>query len=511
MAFSQFRDLPQIDFDENGPLSNRLPYHFAEEATLRDQKSDDWSLRSLDAYAGTTLQLDAPNVKAVSSMQRFLEADEHDPFTPEMLRAEAHGQYEGPRMYHRLDFSQSYESRFPDYYGRHCSPEGTTCSSSSGGLSVSRSDEPHSSAFIPQYSFGAQSDSIQNALPYSMPPHLYAYSPELSRHGGSCALSDIQNYPDESLEQAMDGYEQNDTKLEHDHYDGDNIHVRPLAQHHGEVYTHNHEDEGIGESIRDAESVQPCSHEDDASDSDYKPSSPTSVTAKRRRRYSSAFVRSSKGPGRTRKSSSSGSGSPTTSSPASKISGRKKKMPKHTACPTTTTPRPFRCPLAAYSCTSTFTSKNEWKRHVSTQHVKLGFWRCDQCPPSPSAGAAANPSFNDFNRKDLFTQHLRRMHGPRRPGAALSDAQVAQHQERCYKRLRDPPSRSGCIFCESVFDGDGSWEDRMEHVGTHFERERKGVERARGSDGWREDAVLREWLLAQGLVEEDGKGGWRIA
>ena len=65
--------------------------------------------------------------------------------------------------------------------------------------------------------------------------------------------------------------------------------------------------------------------------------------------------------------------------------------------------RAFPCTFATYGCPSTFTSKNEWKRHVQTQHMRLGFWRCDQCPD-----VHCKP--NDFNRKDLFIQHVRRMH-----------------------------------------------------------------------------------------------------
>ena len=39
-----------------------------------------------------------------------------------------------------------------------------------------------------------------------------------------------------------------------------------------------------------------------------------------------------------------------------------------------------------------------------TQHFRMGFWRCDQCTDSPDRP-------NDFNRKDLFVQHVRRTAG----------------------------------------------------------------------------------------------------
>ncbi|KAF2146799.1 uncharacterized protein K452DRAFT_203728, partial [Aplosporella prunicola CBS 121167] len=167
--------------------------------------------------------------------------------------------------------------------------------------------------------------------------------------------------------------------------------------------------------------------------------------------------------------------------------------------------RPFPCPLAGYSCAATFASKNEWKRHVSTQHVRLGFWRCALCPSSVDGGATV--SFNDFNRKDLFAQHLRRMHfapeqqqhhkHDRKPSTAsttsttssstssdntsttstsqttptttITETTMPAFQKTCYRRLRDPPPASTCLFCTRSFAGPGSWDERMEHVGRHFE------------------------------------------
>ncbi|EME39743.1 hypothetical protein DOTSEDRAFT_94778, partial [Dothistroma septosporum NZE10] len=136
--------------------------------------------------------------------------------------------------------------------------------------------------------------------------------------------------------------------------------------------------------------------------------------------------------------------------------------------------RSFPCPLTIYGCTSTFGSKNEWKRHVNTQHMRLGFWRCDLCP-----NGERKP--NDFNRKDLFIQHVRRMHpaAASRTEATSSLPKAGKDNEsmqalqdaanRCYKALRHPPQQSCCLFCDQQFTGNGSWDDRMEHVGRHLE------------------------------------------
>jgi hypothetical protein len=178
--------------------------------------------------------------------------------------------------------------------------------------------------------------------------------------------------------------------------------------------------------------------------------------------------------------------------------------------------------LAKYGCQSTFTSKNEWKRHVSTQHIKLGFWRCDMCLPNDPN----NIVYNDFNRKDLFTQHLRRMHATHQYTLAVQSAVAAQlnaenqilisdeailaHQDRCHRQLRSNPPRSGCLFCSRTFSGDSGWDERMEHVGGHFEQERKRGGKPTGPESWRDDQVLEQWLVQEGLIEHEASTGWHI-
>lgn len=197
--------------------------------------------------------------------------------------------------------------------------------------------------------------------------------------------------------------------------------------------------------------------------------------------------------------------------------------------------RPFPCCFAQYNCGSAFTSKNEWKRHISTKHIQLGFWRCDMCPPSPGID---HPIYNDFNRKDLFTQHLRRMHAVNTPQntqeqpktiapsappgggppvappntnpPGLTDEQIMEIQKRCYRQLRGPPEISSCVFCTRTFSGPNSWEERLEHVGGHLERDRKNGTACLDVNNWRADGPLRDYLLVEGLVEMDPRGAYRI-
>lgn len=199
--------------------------------------------------------------------------------------------------------------------------------------------------------------------------------------------------------------------------------------------------------------------------------------------------------------------------------------------------RVFVCSFAPYGCESTFVSKNEWKRHVTSQHLQLGFYRCDvgKCssthshtttssdhyltPAKSSSSRNSSPPTgqpNDFNRKDLFTQHQRRMHAPwlqagrrRTPTDtehAAFEAGLEEVRRRCWHGLRTLPQQSHCGFCREVFSGEGSWDVRMEHVGRHFERDDR---QELGNE--EEDVALREWGLREGILSIVDGGRCRLA
>ena len=188
--------------------------------------------------------------------------------------------------------------------------------------------------------------------------------------------------------------------------------------------------------------------------------------------------------------------------------------------------RPFICTFKRYGCNAVVGSKNEWKRHINVQHLHLETWRCDlchsspekhkNCPPptavSPSLGKKDNASeaqYHDFDRKDLFTQHIKRMHAP--PSSASHadrvafDRGISDIQDRCHRQLRSPPPRSRCLYCpDKVFEGSGSWTDRLEHVGKHLEK----------NDVNKEDEVededLREWMMQQRFMDWKAHSGYTV-
>jgi hypothetical protein len=179
---------------------------------------------------------------------------------------------------------------------------------------------------------------------------------------------------------------------------------------------------------------------------------------------------------------------------------------KHVAAAHT---RPFPCAFAFAGCTSTFGSKNEWKRHIASQHLCLTYYRCSSCPQSTVEGKG-----NEFNRKDLFTQHLRRMHAPFAIKKALTkgdsklqvewETHVKEMQASCLVTRRYPPMRSACpkSDCSNVFEGAGSWDDWTEHVGRHMEKgeaSRLGVDR-----------LLAKWALDENIIERKEDGEYRL-
>lgn len=232
--------------------------------------------------------------------------------------------------------------------------------------------------------------------------------------------------------------------------------------------------------------------------------------------------------------------------------------------------RVFPCTFHHFGCLQEFPNKNEWKRHVACQHLQLGYYRCDLdgCDPDNCSSQTSNtlsrpqarrtsssysqPTihgtceeaeeivkiYNDFNRKDLFTQHCRRMHGPTRNAAlctsssttkngapmptkedeASFEQQLESIRRRCWHVRRRAPARSNCPFCSNVFDSsyytqsnssegtmgaeEKAWEERMEHLGRHYEKDRECKKDVEELD---EDLIL--WGLETGVLRrlESGK------
>lgn len=240
--------------------------------------------------------------------------------------------------------------------------------------------------------------------------------------------------------------------------------------------------------------------------------------------------------------------------------------------------RPFMCVFRFAGCGSTFASKNEWKRHVMSQHLVLKYWLCDidvcahnknsvataadtksssssrrnrgrREPPQPQLEPIGPPLPDGaiFNRKDLYTQHIRRMHTPiqvqkavkaspasskKASGSASSSsssstaaaasqaAKTTAQWDDQVKHLQTAAQRDRCQLpvymecparrCPQTFSGADAWDQRMEHVARHLDAAALGREEGVvfGGPG---DASLMSWVTRADVAVVralPGDGGW---
>ncbi|KAI3395477.1 hypothetical protein diail_1263 [Diaporthe ilicicola] len=223
--------------------------------------------------------------------------------------------------------------------------------------------------------------------------------------------------------------------------------------------------------------------------------------------------------------------------------------------------RPFICVFRFAGCESTFASKNEWKRHVMSQHLLLHYWLCDidvcadnkndPAAPHSHSGKRSKSRRSDsalssepigpplpdgaiFNRKDLYTQHLRRMHTPshiKKTGSAKSTKKITASSQASscttpaewddhIKTLQCQALRERCQLpdymkcpaprCSQTFTGADAWDQRMEHVARHLEKAAAGAEEPVVFGG-PTDPSLMAWVARPDVAvarQGAGTGAW---
>ncbi|KAH6985972.1 hypothetical protein BKA56DRAFT_613378 [Ilyonectria sp. MPI-CAGE-AT-0026] len=189
--------------------------------------------------------------------------------------------------------------------------------------------------------------------------------------------------------------------------------------------------------------------------------------------------------------------------------------------------RPFICVFHFAGCPEAFANKNEWKRHVSAQHLCLQFWLCSatvcENPPDQEHKASGKTTLGrPFRRKDLYTQHVRRMHPPSPPtDVRRSNKNASRGRDDPLKAMQDSAFRKRCempthmrcpvLGCTQQFQGEKTWDDRMEHVARHLERAASNEE-PRVQFGGAHDDTLIEWASSEsvGVIERAPDGSWRL-
>lgn len=126
-------------------------------------------------------------------------------------------------------------------------------------------------------------------------------------------------------------------------------------------------------------------------------------------------------------------------------------------------------------CYKQFGSKNDWKRHESSQHSQEDVWRCD-LPRNPMNGSqkrgqksmTCNTVYYD---ESSFAGHLHKRH------------RVVQDRvsELCADRKigRKHSGTFWCGFCQKIVplikNGKKAWDERFDHIGGHYLQDEKHI------------------------------------
>lgn len=120
--------------------------------------------------------------------------------------------------------------------------------------------------------------------------------------------------------------------------------------------------------------------------------------------------------------------------------------------------KPYGCTFR--DCSKSFGSKNDWKRHESSQHWQLETWKCEEMDPGKS-----EPCGRVCQRRESFKHHLIKDH-------EIKDSkQLEEKFEKC--RLGRHCKKSfWCGFCEKIQvieeEGANAWTKRCNHIDDHF-------------------------------------------
>lgn len=474
-------------------------------------------------------------------MQRFIQEPERTFFSAAPLATAPQGFFDMARAGAPIStLPRAYQNRM----GSPSPSQGALTSTSGSGLSPpAENDWPQDNIFSPQ----ARGEELQRMSQFGHSQQNDFRFEQIQLHGSHVQLSQIQGFSDMTPEEVCydgdEGYDEMAMKTEYS-TETDNRIFKVEGGHSSYRYI---SDEGLGPSIKDEGSPQnstihvehdALSDADADADGDIDQDSIIGVvnggddddveytpkSTRTRKRVAS-------NPKATTPPSNKRSRTTAKSSPNSKAAKGQFQckscdhapfkdaaaLQRHNAGTHT---RAFICVFAFAGCNSTFASKNEWKRHVSSQHLNLSAWICELqgCAKVLSSPKVGGPPVkgSEFNRKDLFTQHLRRMHAPfavkrQQKKNPEWEEKLKELAVSCSRVKRQPPQRLACPLaaCGALFEGQTCWDDRMEHVGKHLE---KVAAMAKSAEVRQEnDVLLVQWALREGIIEsKQGGNGYRL-
>ncbi|KAL8786431.1 MAG: hypothetical protein Q9195_008201 [Heterodermia aff. obscurata] len=117
--------------------------------------------------------------------------------------------------------------------------------------------------------------------------------------------------------------------------------------------------------------------------------------------------------------------------------------------------RPYGCTFA--TCSKSFGSKNDWKRHENTRHYQIETWRCNEA----SSRSQINQCAKVFYRREQFQAHLKESH-------LIKDDEVIREHCKKHRIGRNGQSGFWCGFCKKIVTlkhkGLEAWDERFNHI-----------------------------------------------
>lgn len=134
-------------------------------------------------------------------------------------------------------------------------------------------------------------------------------------------------------------------------------------------------------------------------------------------------------------------------------------------------------------CHKQFGSKNDWKRHETSQHSQEELWRCDlnvkTSLDNGSRSTKNDPCNRVYTSATNFAAHLRQRHA-----ASADQVEFLCKTKRIGRKHQDT---FWCGFCRKIctlaHQRKKAWDERFDHIGDHF---------------LQDDKRISEWLPPQG-------------
>jgi hypothetical protein len=118
--------------------------------------------------------------------------------------------------------------------------------------------------------------------------------------------------------------------------------------------------------------------------------------------------------------------------------------------------RPYGCTFS--KCQKSFGSKNDWKRHETSQHYQHETWRCDEKINGVTCTKV-------YFSADIARAHLTKTH-------KVTDPEAVERKIEARRVNRNNQENFWCGFCEKIRNltqkGVDGWTERFNHIDDHF-------------------------------------------